>query len=411
MERGGGRGLTISAAVGAVVLLASAAVAQEAPWPTDGWATSTPEEQGMLTEPLASLHEGVLEETYGHIDRLVVVKDGYLVMSERYENDYREASRGSMSALGCGWESCRNPSDIGDYNYLHPDVHPYYHGRDVHSLQSVTKSVSSTVIGVAIAQRKIAGAQTSLLSFFGDYDLTRADQRLHAATLEDLLTMRSGIEWHETDRPMDDTNTTLQLEGAEDWIQFTLNQPMDADPGEKWAYNSGGSHLMSGIIRRATGVHIDIFAEEQLFRPLGIGDYVWKKTPKGYPDTEGGLYLEAEDLAKIGYLYLNDGMWAGQRILPLGWVEAATAKIVSDVNPLGWGYGYQWWRLDRPGTEIWAGLGFGGQYLLILPEHGVIGVVNSWNLFEPPKESILGAFVTALIESTNNEPESGAEWK
>ena len=120
--------------------------------------------------------------------------------------------------------------------------------------------------------------------------------------------MRSGIEWHESDRPLDETNTTWQLEQSKDWIAFTLAQPMDADPGTTWTYNSGGSALMAEIVRRATGRHIDAYAAEHLFAPLGIRAFHWKATPTGHPDTEGGLYLSAPDLARIGYLYLRGGM-------------------------------------------------------------------------------------------------------
>ena len=250
--------------------------AQQAPSPTEGWATSTPEAQGLNGTLFVELNRTIEDGTYGHIDRMVVVKNGYLVVNERYENDYRAASRG------------RDMSPH-QYNYYHPDWHPYFQGRDVHSLQSVTKSVTSALIGIAIGRGEIDGTGARLLSFFGDYDLSRVDRRLRDATLDDLLTMRSGIEWHETDRPMNSTNTTIQLEASEDWIQFTLDQPMDADPGTKWVYNSGGSHLMSGVIKEATGLYVDEYAEAHLFGPLGIQDYHWKKTPKGLPDTEGGL--------------------------------------------------------------------------------------------------------------------------
>jgi CubicO group peptidase (beta-lactamase class C family) len=283
--------------------------------------------------------------------------------------------------------------------YLHPDFHPFYQGRDVHTLQSVTKSIASTIVGVAIMRGEIAGVETPLLSFFGDYDLTGVDPRLEEATLADLLTMRSGIEWHEQDRPLDETNTTMQLEHAEDWIQFTLDQPMDAAPGEKWAYNSGGSHLMSGIVRAVSGEYIDAYAEQHLFGRLGIDDYHWKKTPRGYPDTEGGLYLEAEQLAKIGYLYLHDGVWDGERVLPDGWVGEATARKVDRVGIADWGYGYQWWRLDTQGTDIWAGLGFGGQYLLVLPAYDLVGVINSWNVFGGNQGNVLPAFIGALLSA------------
>lgn len=111
------------------------------------------------------------------------------------------------------------------------------------------------------------------------------------------------------------------------------------------------------------------------------------------------MYLESTQLAKIGYLYLHDGMWEGRRILPEGWAATSTERQVDRVNAQGWGYGYQWWRLDTAETDVWAGLGFGGQYLLVLPQHDLIGVVNSWNLFEPPQGKILDAFRDALIAS------------
>ncbi len=301
-------------------------------WPTEGWTVSTPEAERLDPAPLAALVQAIESGEHGHIDRLVVVRHGSLVLNRRFDNDYVEISRGHEGALGCGTDACDGTEASHEYNYYHPTTHPYYEGRDVHSLQSVTKSVAATMIGVAIARGAIEDTERPLLGFFGEYDLTKTDERLQEATLDDLLTMRSGIEWHEVGRPLDETNTTLLLERSDDWIAFTLSQPMDAAPGEKWAYNSGGSHLISGVVRDATGEFIDAYAEQWLFRPLGIDDYHWKRTPRGYPDTEGGLYLEAEQLAKIGYLYLNDGVWDGERILPEGWVETATERRVERVN-------------------------------------------------------------------------------
>ncbi len=376
---------------------------QQAPWPTKGWTVSTPDAQGLDDSTFTSLHKKIAAGDFGHVDRMVVVRNGFLVVNERYDNDYDQISIGSKSALGCGAETCEDDAAAADpYNYLHPSTHPFYQGRDVHSLQSVTKSVASTLVGIAITRGEIPGVEAPLLSFFGNYNIDGVDSKLHQASLEDLLTMQSGIEWHEQDRPLDETNTTLQLERSDDWIQFTLDQPMDAAPGEKWTYNSGGSHLMSGIIKQATGAFIDAYAEAHLFGPLGINDYHWKKTPRGYPDTEGGLYLEAEQLAKIGYLYLQKGVWEDEQLLDPTYATQAVARQVDNVNNPGWGYGYQWWRIDRNDVEIWAGLGFGGQYLLIMPEYNLIGVVNSWNLFKRPQAGILGAFQNALISSVKS---------
>ncbi|NNF03817.1 MAG: serine hydrolase [Rhodothermales bacterium] len=399
--------LLLSAAFTAALIFAAVprqvAWSQDSPWPTDGWAVSTPDDVGLNGSPIERLIEGIGAGSFGFVDRLVVVKNGRLIVDEYWEHDYRQISRHRRSPLGCGWESCPDDEASADaYNYLHPNTHPYYHGSDVHSLQSITKSIASTVIGVAIQRGEIEGVGVPLLTFFDGFGLDGVDPRLHDATLEDLLTMRSGIEWHEQDRPLDETNTTLQLERSEDWIRFTLDQPMDAAPGTKWVYNSGGSHLMSGVIRGATGQFIDEYAERYLFGPLGISEYHWKKTPTGYPDTEGGLYLEAQDLARIGLLYLRGGIWDDRQIVDPDYIDRATARHVEAVNGAGWGYGYQWWRVDRDGVEAWAGLGFGGQYLLILPAHDLVGVVNSWNLFDRPDRNIMSAFVTALIESASD---------
>ena len=364
------------------------------------WKRSTPADQSLAAAPINDLIARIRAGNFGNVDRLVIVRNGDLVVSETFERDYGAISRGRKSAIGCGVDACANASDVHAFNYLHPDWHPYIKGRRVHTLQSVTKSVTSAVIGAAIQQQKIRNVQTPLLSFFDQYDLTRVDARLRKATLADLLTMRTGIEWHESDRPLDDTNTTIQLERSADWIRFTLSQPMDAEPGAKWVYNSGGSQLMSEVIRRATGMHADAYAERFLFGPLGIRDYYWKKTPTGHPDTEGGLYLEAEDLARIGQLFLNDGVWNGQRVLPAGWARESTARHVQHITPNGPGYGYQWWRYDRRGTEVWAGNGFGGQFLLVMPQHRIVAVVNSWNVFGPPTQGILGPLIDTLITAT-----------
>jgi hypothetical protein len=379
----------------AVALCAASTHAQDA----QSWQRSSPAAQGLRAEPLDSLIARVRSGAFGNVDALAVVRNGVLVLDEKFERDYREISRNRSGPLGCGTDACTDSTQLNPYNYLHPDYHPWWQGRGVHTLQSVTKSVAATLIGVAVRRGAIAGVHVPLLDFMGAYDVSGVDARLRAATLEDVLTMRSGIEWHESDRPLDETNTTLQLERSSDWIRFTLAQPMDAAPGEKWVYNSGGSQLLSEVIRSTTGMHADEFAAEHLFAPLGITDFHWKRTPTGHPDTEGGLYLAPADLARIGQLYLDDGVWAGRRILPEGFAAAATARHVERVsdNANAPGYGYQWWRYDRRGVDVWAGNGFGGQFLVVIPSLRVVGVVNSWNVFGDRVPGILGPFIDALI--------------
>ncbi len=352
--------------------------------------------QGSVSaDPLAAITERVRQGAHGNVDQLYVIRDGKVLLNERFDRDYKAISAGKRAPIGCGW-GCPDSAWMHEFNYLHPNWHPYYQGRDVHTLQSVTKSIAATVIGIAIGRGEVAGVRVPFLTFFKDKNLSRIDPRLHKATLEDVLTMRSGIEWHESDRPLDETNTTMQLERSNDWIQFTLNQPMDASPGTKWVYNSGGSQLLSGIVKTTTGRFIDDYANDRLFRPLGIQDFHWKKTPTGHPDTEGGLYLSAGDLAKIGLLYLRDGMWDGTRILPDGWVRSATTHHVTGL-PGRWDYGYQWWLTTREGEEVWAGRGFGGQFLIVIPSRDIVAVVQSWNVFGGSARPIFEPVVAALL--------------
>ena len=170
---------------------------------------------------------------------------------------------------------------------------------------------------------------------------------------------------------------------------------MDADPGTKWAYNSGGSQLLSGIIRKATGQFIDEYANAHLFKPIGVKDYHWKKTPTGHPDTEGGLYLSAEDLARIGYLYLHDGTWNGTRVLPRD-LGARRDDAPCEKRGTGWDYGYQWWLTTRNGADVWAGRGFGGQFLFVIPSRDIVAVVQSWNVFGGQSRNLVNPLLDAL---------------
>lgn len=373
---------------------------KESQFPVSSWETSTLEGEGLKRAPFDYLLNEIENGVYGNVDQLLLIKNGKIVLNQSLVNDYTQITKGKQhNILGCGYSTCIDSTKFGDYNYYHPNWHPYYQNQQIHTLQSVTKSIASIMIGVAIKEGRIRDTNVKVLDFFDDFDLSKADESLKTAKLENLLTMQLGMEWHENDRPLDSTNTAVQLEGSKDWIQFTLNQPMDTIPGTKWVYNGGASQLMSGIIEKTTGMNMDEYAEKQLLTPLGIKNFHWKKTPAGYPDAAGGLYLEAEDLAKIGYLMLNNGTWGGQQIISSDWVTRSVSKHVTFENEGG--YGYQWWRDDEDGVEIWSGHGFGGQYLLIFPKFQTIAVVNSWNIFDAEIESIAKATRAAVIQSNS----------
>ncbi len=357
------------------------AAASGIPWPTGGWSTATPDEHGLDPAVLEQLSSELAAGEHGNVDAFLVVRNGHLVFDGRYSVDYVQASR----------DFDQTPHQ---YNYYHPDWHPFYQGREVHTMQSVTKSWTATLIGLAIERGEIDGVDVPGLSFFGDRTFDDPDGRKATMTLQDLLTMRAGFAWDESTVPYTDPrNDCARLEASEDWIQFVLDKPLSHDPGTHWVYNSGVSTLLSGILHEATGQHAHDYAAEHLFGPLGIDDFHWKTTPLGLADTEGGLYLEAGDLAKLGFLYLRNGVWEGQRLLPEGFVAESVQPWVEDILPdndrRDTGYGYQWWipRDGRDGeVEVFAGRGYGGQFLLVAPELDLIVVFTGWNIFgEPPK--------------------------
>ena len=342
------------------------------------WPESTAEREGIDAQVLAALDSELAAGKHGFIDALLVIRHGKIVSEHRYRHDYVAAS--------AGYDQTSHP-----YNYYHPDWHPYVKGREPHTLQSVTKSVTSVLIGIAIGRGEIAGVDVPGLALL-DRKLADSDGRKAAITLEDLLTMRAGIAWDESTYAYTDArNDCAQMEASQDWIQFVLDKPMAADPGTVWVYSSGVSQLLSGILRARTGVDAATYAERHLFGPLGIRDYYWKRTPDGLPDTEGGLYLAPRDLARIGQLFLQDGVWEGKRIVPEGWVRASTGIAVPDTLPANgtpdWGYGYQWWLRDdvaAAGSRVIAARGYGGQFLIVVPGLDLVTVWNGWDIFDSP---------------------------
>jgi len=341
-------------------------------FPTKGWRTSTPEAQGLDSSALAALDAEFSLRQHGFVNSMLVVKNGYLVFERSYAHDTSPLSEGRG----------------GLFDYHDPDWHPWYGTTDLHTLQSVTKSVTSALIGIAIQRGALPGVDLKLAPFFEEFPLPDSDRRRAAITLRDALTMTTGIKWDESGSYTDPTNLCAAMEQSADWVQFVLNQPMAEEPGKTFFYNSGATILLSHIIHKATGMQADEFAAKHLFKPFGIERYFWKRTPTGLADTECGLYLTPRDLAKIGLLYLRDGIWDEQRILPEGWVAESTSPLFStesDGMP-DRRYGYSWWLLPHSSArESWVigAIGYGEQRLLILPDEDLLAVFTGWNIDLP----------------------------
>src|SRR5260370_438923 len=144
------------------------------------------------------------------------------------------------------------------------------------------------------------------MSYFDPSKVANVDERKRRMTLRDVLTMSTGFDWNEGLPYNDPNNAASQMEATNDWVQFVIDRPMAHDPGTVFAYSSGATELLAHIFKKQTGQDIEAYARKHLFAPLGIRDYHWKRNPLGVVDTEGGLFLRAADLAKIGYLYLPE---------------------------------------------------------------------------------------------------------
>jgi CubicO group peptidase (beta-lactamase class C family) len=229
-------------------------------WPTNGWRRSTPEQQGMDSTQLAKAVDYLINQRTYAIHSLLVIRNGTIV------------------------------TDVYFY--------PFKQG-EKHDLASVTKSITSTLVGVAIKQGYIASVRQPVLSFFPGRQIANVDADKNAMTLEDLLTMRAGLECVNTPTEL----SLIQMMQSQNWVQYALDLPMVDAPGERFVYCSPAPHLLQAVIQAATGQQTLGFATKSLFTPLGITDFIWPLDPQGVVHGWGDMRMTPYDMAKIGLLY------------------------------------------------------------------------------------------------------------
>jgi CubicO group peptidase (beta-lactamase class C family) len=240
-----------------------------------------------------------------------------------------------------------------------------YHAGAPHSLYSLSKSFTSTAVGLAIAEGKL-GLDDEVLKFFPEDAPAEPSKNLKAMRVSDLLRMSTG---HQTEPP----RTPDQP-----WTRSFLEHPVAHKPGTHFLYNTSATYVLSAIVQKATGMTVLDYLKPRLFAPLGIEHPTWEVSPQGVSTGGYGLSVRTEDIAKFGQLYLRKGEWDGERLVPAAWVEAATARQTSNgSNPKSdWdqGYGYQFWRC-RHGA--YRGDGAFGQFCIVLPEQDAVIAITS----------------------------------
>ena len=340
---------------------------------------------------LEKLHDEFKSMDHGYVDSFMLIQDGEIIFEKYYDVDYKYLTRNKKNEQALIMNKNYGSLATPQYNYYNPDWHPFYKDTKLHTIQSVSKSVTSALVGIALERGEIESIDTEIFRYFSKYDHLFDSKLKRSITIRDLLNMASGIKWDEDSYPYTNPlNDAASMENSHDWLEYILSLPMEYEPGSKFVYNSGITVLISHILEVATGISLDKYAEKYLFEPIGIENYYWKKTPTGLTDAEGGLYLSTKDFAKIGLLYLNNGVSKGRKILTREWVKLTMSPSIA-IDESDRKYGFQWWFVPYGSDEekwIFSGSGYGGQYLMVVPEYKLIMVFNGWNIFETERPSI-----------------------
>ncbi|MFC1724252.1 serine hydrolase [candidate division KSB1 bacterium] len=302
----------------------------------DGWETSTLEENNVDSTLIYQVMNDVTPD-WDFLYSILIIRNGKLIFEEYFNGQDRDAA-----------------NDIA----------------------SATKSFTSTLIGIALKEGYLSGLDGKMLDYFPEFVTQNTDPRKLDITLRQLIKMRAGYPW--------DGNEILfpGIYSSSNWIEYMINIPLERDPGTGWDYSSGSTHIMSAILTKVTGMSTRDFAQTYLFGPVGIDIRYWPQDPQGYYFGHADIWMTPRNMAKLGYLYLQDGIINGERILPENWVQEATEFY--SVMPYGdgiifrrWGYGYFWWLWNVRGKKVFFAQGQGGQFILVIPELNAVIVLTA----------------------------------
>ena len=331
-------GLLLSLTCGAMAPSAAADVWQTAPLTESGFAAET----GDLLDALYQSDE------LPDLHAVVVARHGKLVL-ERYFEGEDEIWGDPQGSVAFG-----------------PEV--------LHDLRSVSKSIVGLLYGIALAEGAVPARETPLVDLF-DYADLAADPPRRKITVEHALTMTMGLAWDETLPYSDPRNSEIAMERSDDRYRYILERPIVTEPGSRFTYSGGSTALLAHLVSRGSGTPLIDYAREKLFMPLGIDQSSWTAGFNGEAAAASGLRLTARDLARIGQMVLNGGRWDGQQVVPEAWLKDSFIRHAAAENGLS--YGYQWWlgQGRRDGRAWMAGIGNGGQRLVVIPDLDLVMVV------------------------------------
>lgn len=349
----------------------------------DGWVVAAPADVGFDAARLSGLDTFLRHWPQRNVHAIVVVRRGKLVFERYYRGRVRR------------WMEWSEPIQFS------PETK--------HDIRSISKSVTSLLIGIAVNEDRFPPLTSSVVDYFPEYADLRTTKNARI-TFQHLLTMSHGLRWDESRSWKGQANNERQLLEAKDPCRYVLERRMALPPGVLFNYSGGATSLLGAALARAVGKRIDAFAEEKLFEPLGIRDVEWLSF---VGSTElaafAGLRLRPRDLAKLGQLVAADGRWNGRQIVPNWWISESTKPRMNAEGHGALYYGYQWWlgRSLLNGQDLtWsAGFGSGGQRLFIVPELDLVVVVNAFDHRHSIPLAILNRFVLPAV--TDYPPPSG----
>ena len=332
---------------------------------------------------------------YKEVHSMLIFKDDMLVLEEYFQgHEYQ-------------WDAPDHHGELVTWNRSMS-----------HVMQSVTKSITSTCIGIAIDNGFIESVHQSIFDYLPEHQHLNTDGK-DKITIEYLLTMTSGLNWEEWNAPYssrDNPIVEIWFQEAEqniDPFTFVLEGSLIDEPGTRFRYYGGNQIVLGGIIENATEMNIDEFSAKYLFGPLEIDSFDWwSRFENGVIEAAGGLKITPRDMVKIGVTYLNNGVWNGKRIISEQWVEKSatiypgnTGINVPGTDKKNIGYSYSWWTktFSNSGKEIkmFYALGWGGQNIMVFPELNTVVVLTGGIYVSSTRTfSLLEKYIIpALIES------------
>ncbi len=257
-----------------------------------------------------------------------------------------------------------------------------HNASQLHDLRSVSKSVTSLLYGIALAEGLVPELDQIVVEQFPEYEDLAADPARRKILIKDVLSMQMGTDWNESLPYTDPRNSEIAMEKSSDRYRYVLDRAILSEPGQKWVYNGGATAIIARLIEKGAGKPIDVYAREKLFTPLGIGDFEWVSGRDGVPSAASGLRLNNHDLAKLGLLIVDKGVWQGHQIIPVSWLERSFKPEA--FTSVGLRYGLFWWLAPNGSPPYWAaGFGNGGQRLLIDEANQLVMVIFAGNYNQP----------------------------